>query len=664
MTYPQDIINSPRSSDHIRPAPFINSDVHDLQPGPSSINRVPRSPSPPINFKALRRIATKYLPQEPWLYDDQDDTVYPGSFSSNADLSESDLPAVYHQLNVTKETQQGSDNSVDTVLLEPGQSLLRSAFEPTHQPTAYSRDKIPHKNKDKDDPGPLLPIDFTLRDGTMKHIDSDRLASYTSESFVLGSDSTLGNNEPEFPLLNSSSYAHIPSVMPLDAAIQVDSNQEAQQGGKMDEHGRENAKFQRPLSFAELSHPNDMVHRSDHTLDDLVFRRSLFRPPASRPSLLQLSLQNEDNSTEDFVFAKYVRIGCSDGDHGFPVVLYYPDQVDPQTKAFVSPIQVWVQPEATMEELIGYGVYSYVKRFGRAPMHPRKEKAEAVFNSRSWMLRMVENGSIDDDYPAIDYGLIVGDFGEHEFALCPVTSGSKQLDIPHSTDCIETVTHVPAVLNATPRVLTMLQIMVVPMGNSQIQVQISPDATIRNVLEQVCHDCNMGPMNLYALLCQNTNEILSPNQVASNLEFRGHDLVLVERASLEKVLFPSRDNHAQAVLEEPKYKTAMDMISNYKAYSVSRRHHIAMGRHERVISLDGEWLHIIRPAEKRVTHAKSTSYLLSSIVQCELNPRIPHVFRLVVHRERTQDTKRYEFEAEDAVRAQEIVDEINQLRRQ
>lgn len=68
-----------------------------------------------------------------------------------------------------------------------------------------------------------------------------------------------------------------------------------------------------------------------------------------------------------------------------------------------------------------------------------------------------------------------------------------------------------------------------------------------------------------------------------------------------------------------------------------------------------------RPAEKRVSHAKSASYHVSSIVQCDLIPRIPHAFRLVAHRDRMHDTKRYEFEAEDTHRAQEIVDEINHL---
>lgn len=30
-----------------------------------------------------------------------------------------------------------------------------------------------------------------------------------------------------------------------------------------------------------------------------------------------------------------------------------------------------------------------------------------------------------------------------------------------------------------------------------------------------------------------------------------------------------------------------------QAYSVSRRHPISVGRHERVITLDGDWLHIM-----------------------------------------------------------------------
>ena len=151
-------------------------------------------------------------------------------------------------------------------------------------------------------------------------------------------------------------------------------------------------------------------------------------------------------------------------------------------------------------------------------MHPKEDKAETLISPRSWMLRMVENGIIDDDFPVIDYGLIVGHFGEHEFALCPVTSGSKQSDTLESTYSIENVTHAPKLSNTKPRAFMMLHIMVVPMANSQIQVQISPDATISNVLEQVCHDCNLGPMDLYALLCQKTAEILAPNEMAPKLE--------------------------------------------------------------------------------------------------------------------------------------------------
>ena len=662
MTYPQDILNSPSCSEHHFRIPLINSDIHDIHSRPLSSNGVPRSPSPPINYKALRYVVNKHLPKESWPYDDQDDAVYSGSYDPDADLLESDIPKIYRKFYGSKDTQHGLDAPIYASPLEHERSLFHTTFETALKPTSF-RDEISHESPDKNDLGSPLRVDLALSDMAITHNDPNNLASYASESFVLGSDSTLGNNEPNFPLLNSSSLAH--ASMPLGTAVQAESSHDTPQNVKMDDYAREITYIPESIAFSESSHPNDRTHRRGLTLDnDLVFRRVSLSPPVSGPSLLQLSLQHADSSKEDMEFAKYIRIGRNDHDHGFRVLLYYPGQVDPQTKALVSPIQVWVQPEASMEELIGYGVYSYVKKFGRAPTHPKEEKAEALISPRSWMLRMVENGIIDDDFPVIDYGLIVGHFGEHEFALCPVTSGSKQSDTLESTYSIENVTHAPEFSNTKPRAFMMLHIMVVPMANSQIQVQISPDATISNVLEQVCHDCNLGPMDLYALLCQKTAEILSPNEVASKLECTSHNLVLVERTSLGRAFVPARDSHAQAVLEEPKYKTAMDMISSYKAYSVSRRHHIVMGRHERVISLDGEWLHIIRPAEKRVSHAKTTSYLLTSIIQCELNPRLPHVFRLVAHRVHTQDTKRYEFEAEDAVRAQEIVNEINQQRRQ
>ncbi|KAL4402263.1 hypothetical protein ACI68E_000024 [Malassezia pachydermatis] len=51
-------------------------------------------------------------------------------------------------------------------------------------------------------------------------------------------------------------------------------------------------------------------------------------------------------------------------------------------------------------------------------------------------------------------------------------------------------------------------------------------------------------------------------------------------------------------------------------------------------------------------------------MRCELNPRIPTQFRIVAYRERSRDTKRYEFETDDKDRAAEIVHEINHLLQQ
>lgn len=59
---------------------------------------------------------------------------------------------------------------------------------------------------------------------------------------------------------------------------------------------------------------------------------------------------------------------------------------------------------------------------------------------------------------------------------------------------------------------------------------------------------------------------------------------------------------------------------------------------------------------------KSASYYASSVISCEVHTRSPSTIKVLVHRDRQRDTKRYDFEAEDKQTAEEIVAEINKLR--
>ncbi|PWN25603.1 hypothetical protein BDZ90DRAFT_234043 [Jaminaea rosea] len=80
-----------------------------------------------------------------------------------------------------------------------------------------------------------------------------------------------------------------------------------------------------------------------------------------------------------------------------------------------------VRKDATMEELIGYGLYCYWEA-GWSPRLEDKASTsggpqEIVLSTIGWVLRIVEDGEVDDDYPSLDRGLTVGRFGGDEFAI-------------------------------------------------------------------------------------------------------------------------------------------------------------------------------------------------------------------------------------------------------
>ncbi|WWC86806.1 uncharacterized protein L201_001685 [Kwoniella dendrophila CBS 6074] len=100
-----------------------------------------------------------------------------------------------------------------------------------------------------------------------------------------------------------------------------------------------------------------------------------------------------------------------------------------------------------------------------------------------------------------------------------------------------------------------------------------------------------------------------------------------------------------------------DFTQTYKKYTVQRK--IAIGRHERVLAIDGDYIHIM-PSESRAffDSMKTTSFHITLVASCKLTGRAGG-FKINVWREGTQ--KRYEFEAENQRQATDIVSTIRQL---
>ncbi|CAK7202606.1 Component of a membrane-bound complex containing the Tor2p kinase [Sporothrix eucalyptigena] len=108
----------------------------------------------------------------------------------------------------------------------------------------------------------------------------------------------------------------------------------------------------------------------------------------------------------------------------------------------------------------------------------------------------------------------------------------------------------------------------------------------------------------------------------------------------------------------------VDQVSdaNYKKYTVWRRQGLKiMGSSERVLTIDGEYVHIMHAANTLAGGGgggagKITTVHFSNVVGCKVSLRHPTHFKLIVYK--ATESKRYDFEAKTADEAAEIVGEL------
>ncbi|KAH8805569.1 stress-activated map kinase interacting protein 1-domain-containing protein [Xylogone sp. PMI_703] len=100
--------------------------------------------------------------------------------------------------------------------------------------------------------------------------------------------------------------------------------------------------------------------------------------------------------------------------------------------------------------------------------------------------------------------------------------------------------------------------------------------------------------------------------------------------------------------------------ANYRKYTVWRKQPMRfVGMNERIIAIDGEYLHIMPSSTGKTVfegQGKTTTVHFSNVVGCKVQRRHPTNFKLVVYK--STETKRYDFEAKSADEAAEIVFEI------
>ncbi|EPQ27362.1 uncharacterized protein PFL1_04901 [Pseudozyma flocculosa PF-1] len=419
-----------------------------------------------------------------------------------------------------------------------------------------------------------------------------------------------------------------------------------------------------------------------------------------------------------------------------------------------------VRRDATMEELIGYGLYCYAEEGWKPELDAgglSDDEQQTRLSTIGWTLRIVEDGEVDEDFPAIDRNLTLSKFGGDEFAIVEATAaqvkqhkeaygailrrasrvatparpdkaadgaaggatptggatapamatagtaaataaaaaaaaaagagGAGRLAVPQAG------AHAGSMISVqgTPIFATgalsrsamgpsstsiFLRVLVTP--NPEVRykttLQVPSDMYLADVLEMICRKRHLENVDEWALVVPDKSIVVPLDRTVESLQ-GNHDLALVRRSTLgleagSGALSTQSSNPNASIFKRfstepshPKYTKALDVTASYKTFTVYRKTPMFVAaRHERSLTLDGDWVHIM-PVDMR-TFQKAASFHISHVVACKVSERAPGSFKLVVWRESPKEVKRYDFEAESPRAAAEVVKEINALKSQ
>ena len=151
-----------------------------------------------------------------------------------------------------------------------------------------------------------------------------------------------------------------------------------------------------------------------------------------------------------------------------------------------------------------------------------------------------------------------------------------------------------------------LRVLITP--NSEVKykttLQVPSDMYLADVLETICRKRQLANVDQWALVVPEKDVVVPLDRTVESLQ-GNHDLALVKRQELGDqagagALTGQSTNPNASIfkrLSEPvqvsRYNAAKEIASTYKSYTVNRKQASFLGRHERILTIDGDWLHIM-----------------------------------------------------------------------
>ena len=259
-----------------------------------------------------------------------------------------------------------------------------------------------------------------------------------SRDAVLTARSSPVLSRPAVPPLANAPTIAAPPKMVISGTDDSDNNSDVNKPTS----SQSTRKQRRNSRRSSRSEQSRLATHPDYFSSIRISRSQLEAQHAKRPkgSMLSSMLQKQDSGPENPFAAFYAGIaGRAATAPSMTVEIYFPwaesrqsqtssppasgaISVHPKTKS----MKLNIRKDATMEEVIGYGLYCYMEEAWKPELDPANSswseaEREAKTTTIGWTLMIVEDGEVDDDFPAIDQSLLLGKFGGDEFAICEAT---------------------------------------------------------------------------------------------------------------------------------------------------------------------------------------------------------------------------------------------------
>ncbi|EJT99363.1 hypothetical protein DACRYDRAFT_118096 [Dacryopinax primogenitus] len=433
-------------------------------------------------------------------------------------------------------------------------------------------------------------------------------------------------------------------------------------------------------------------------------------PPLAMKSALTAQLASQFMPSDNPFTDLYAAVSGRAEPSAVALALYFPHSRQNRDR----PIQVTVRKDASVEEIIGFGLWTYWDK-GLDPrldegLLPEGKSAtgdkerEIHLSTVGWCLRMVEeDGEPDEDFPALDRSRPISKFAFDAYAICEATEDQvKQnevdnaaivrrpsrltatrrqntvggLGIPESKPGTSVVTSsgITALANTAglsglvgPPVFLRVRMAAPDAPHFSTTIHTTSDTYIADVLDAVCRKRRLPNPKEWGLMTSDMTIAIPLDRTVASLEGK-FNLVLVARVYLQENGFLAqrwKTTDPNASIYHKMADTADvkgSVETGYRKFNVYRKMPV-LGRHERTLAIDGHYIHIFPSSNMRAfaSSSKTSSHHITAVVSCKQSRKVPQTVKLVVMKDGVE--KRYELEAENVKEAAEIVSSIKGLQK-